>query len=148
MSDKINIKSGVTFLAKSDNLLAILWMLQSGKKVTANQISEHLEMNVRTVYRYIETLCSSGVPIVAEAGHNGGYTLLDHFKGAPLYFDLEEQASMYHAATFASEAGYYGNEALSRAIAKINRNSNDRQNDKVQECIYSLEVINHWKVDP
>ena len=111
-------KVGEIFVAKSDNLLAILWMLQSGKKVLANQISEHLEMNVRTVYRYIETLCSSGVPIVAEAGHHGGYTLLDHFKEAPLCFELEEKASLYHAATFASEAGYYGNEALSRAIAK------------------------------
>lgn len=140
-------KVGEIFVAKSDNLLAILWMLQSEKKVTANQISEHLEMNVRTVYRYIETLCSSGVPIVAETGHNGGYTLLNHFKEAPLYFDLEEQAAMYHAATFASEAGYYGNEALSRAIAKINKNSNHRQNEKVQECIHSLEVINHRKMD-
>ncbi len=148
MRVKISRKSGVNFLAKSDNLLAILWMLQSGKKVTAHQISEHLEMNVRTVYRYIETLCSSGVPIVAEAGHHGGYTLLDHFKEAPLYFDLEEQASLYHAATFASEAGYYGNEALSRAIAKINRNSSDRQNEEVQGCIHSLEVINNRKVDP
>ncbi|WP_255261152.1 HTH domain-containing protein [Bacillus thuringiensis] len=39
-------------------MLAILWMLRSGKKITAKQISEKLEMNIRTVYRYIDTLHS------------------------------------------------------------------------------------------
>lgn len=43
-------------MAKTDSLLAILWMLSSGEKITAKQISEKLEMNIRTVYRYIDTL--------------------------------------------------------------------------------------------
>ena len=37
-------------MAKLDNVLAILWMLSSDKKVTAKQISDKLEMNIRTVY--------------------------------------------------------------------------------------------------
>ncbi len=37
-------------------MLAILWMLRSGEKITAKQISEKLEINIRTVYRYIDTL--------------------------------------------------------------------------------------------
>lgn len=110
-------------MAKSDHLLAILWMLQSGKKVTAQYISEQLEMNIRTVYRYIDTLSASGVPIVAEAGHHGGYTLLPRFIEAPLFFDAEEQQSLYHAALFAKEAGYYGNAALNRAISKIKQHA-------------------------
>ena len=112
-------------MAKSDHLLAILWMLQSGKKVTAQYISEQLEMNIRTVYRYIDTLSASGVPIVAEAGHHGGYTLLPQFIEAPLFFDAEEQQSLYHAALFAEEAGYYGNTALNRAILKIKQHALD-----------------------
>ena len=43
-------------MAKLDNVLAILWMLSSDKKVTAKQISDKLEMNIRTVYRYMDTL--------------------------------------------------------------------------------------------
>ncbi|UKS57307.1 helix-turn-helix transcriptional regulator [Exiguobacterium acetylicum] len=112
-------------MAKSDHLLAILWILQSGKKVTAQYISEQLEMNIRTVYRYIDTLSASGVPIVAEAGHHGGYTLLPQFIEAPLFFDAEEQQSLYHAALFAEEAGYYGNAALNRAISKIKQHALD-----------------------
>ncbi|MCY1691490.1 HTH domain-containing protein [Exiguobacterium sp. SL14] len=87
-------------MAKSDHLLAILWMLQSGKKVTAQYISEQLEMNIRTVYRYIDTLSASGVPIVAEAGHHGGYTLLPQFIGAPLFFDAEEQTVFIPSSLF------------------------------------------------
>ena len=34
-------------MAKNDNMLAILWMLNSGVKMTAKQISEKLEINIQ-----------------------------------------------------------------------------------------------------
>ncbi|QUW20729.1 YafY family transcriptional regulator [Sporosarcina sp. Marseille-Q4063] len=128
-------------MAKTDNLLAILWMLSSGEKITAKQISEKLEINIRTVYRYIDTLSISGVPIISDAGHNGGYTLLDNFIEAPLFFDFEEQTSLFHAAIFAEEAGYYGDEALNRAISKLRKYSNQEQETKINQHLTSLEVI-------
>ncbi len=78
-------------MAKIDNVLAIIWMLSSGEKITAKQISEKLEMNIRTVYRYIDTLSISGVPIISDAGHNGGYTLLNNFIEAPLFLILRSK---------------------------------------------------------
>lgn len=128
-------------MPKIDNILAILWMLSSGKKITAQQISEKLEMNIRTVYRYMDTLSISGVPIISEPGHNGGYTLLNDFIEAPLFFDSEEQTSLYHAAVFAEEAGYYGGEALNSAISKLSKYSNQEQETKINQHLTSLEVI-------
>src|SRR6476620_6693813 len=128
-------------MPKIDKMLAILWMLRSGKKITAKQISEKLEMNIRTVYRYIDTLSTSGVPIISEPGHNGGYTLLNNFIEAPLFFDFEEQTSLFHAAVFAEEAGYYGGEALNRAISKLSKYSNQEQESKINQHVTSLEVI-------
>lgn len=128
-------------MAKIDNMLAILWMLSTDKKITAKQISEKLEMNIRTVYRYIDSLSTSGVPIISDAGHNGGYTLLNDFIEAPLFFDFEEQTSLFHAATFAEEAGYYGGEALNRAISKLSKYSNQEQETKINQHFNSLEVI-------
>src|SRR5699024_11441195 len=116
-------------------------MLNSGEKITAKQISEKLEMNIRTVYRYIDTLSISGVPIISDAGHNGGYTLLNNFIEAPLFFDLEEQTSLFHAAIFAEEAGYYGGKALNRAISKLRKYSNQEQETKINKHLASLEVI-------
>ncbi|WP_335871152.1 helix-turn-helix transcriptional regulator [Bacillus sp. 2205SS5-2] len=128
-------------MPKIDNMLAILWMLRSGEKITAKQISEKLEMNIRTVYRYIDTISTSGVPIISEPGHNGGYTLMNNFIEAPLFFDSEEQTSLFHAAVFAEEAGYYGGEALNRAISKLSNYSNKEQKTKVNQHLTSLEVI-------
>lgn len=128
-------------MPKIDNMLAILWMLRSGKKITAKQISEKLEINIRTVYRYIDTISTSGVPIISEPGHNGGYTLLKNFIEAPLFFDFEEQTSLFHAAVFAEEAGYYGGEALNRAISKLRKYSNQEQETKINQHLTSLEVI-------
>lgn len=131
----------VNIMAKLDNLLAILWMLSSDKKITAKQISDKLEMNIRTVYRYIDTLSKSGVPIISDAGHHGGYTLLNEFIEAPLFFNSEEQTALTHAAHFAKEAGYYGGEPLNRAISKINNYSNLEQELEAGQHARSLEII-------
>lgn len=102
-------------MAKNDQMLAILWMLNSGAKITAKQIAQKLEISIRTVYRYIDSLCASGVPVVSEGGQNGGYRLLTNFIQAPLVFDTEEQKSLLHAAIFAKEAGYPFSESLDSA---------------------------------
>lgn len=78
-------------MPKNDNMLAILWMLNSGTKITAKQISERLEINIRSVYRYMDALCVSGVPIISEPGHNGGYSLLNNFIRAPLFLILKRK---------------------------------------------------------
>lgn len=96
-------------MSKADHMLSILWLLKSQRRITAKQLAEKLEINIRTVYRYIDALCASGVPIIADSGHNGGYRILGQFNDAPLVFDLDEQKALIHAAAFAQEAGYpYG----------------------------------------
>jgi len=128
-------------MSKKDNMLSILWMLNSGEKITAKQISEKLEMNIRTVYRYIDALSASGVPIISDAGHNGGYSLLHHFIKAPLLFDIEEQTALLHAAVFAKEAGYPLAEALSSATAKLKRYSNQEQESQLNRHLAGFEVL-------
>ena len=129
-------------MAKNDNMLAILWMLNSGAKITAKQIAEKLEINQRTVYRYIDSLCASGVPIVSDAGQNGGYSLLNHFIQAPLVFDVEEQKALLHAAVFAKEAGYPFSESLNKATQKLKMYSNREQESILNRHLVGFEVIN------
>lgn len=129
-------------MSKNDNMLAILWMLNSGAKITAKQIAEKLEINIRTVYRYIDSLCTSGVPIISDSGHNGGYSLLNNFISAPLFFDIEEQKTLLHAAVFAKEAGYPFSEALSRATEKLKMYSNLEQESILNRHLAGFDVIN------
>lgn len=129
-------------MAKNDNMLAILWMLNSGVRITAKQIAEKLEINIRTVYRYIDALCASGVPIISDTGHNGGYSLLNNFIRVPMLFDIEEQTALLHAAIFAKEAGYPFNEALNNATSKLKMYSNREQESILNRHLAGFEVIN------
>ncbi|GAB6928878.1 YafY family protein [Paenibacillus sp. JCM 10914] len=129
-------------MPKNDNMLAILWMLNTGVKMTAKQISEKLEINIRTVYRYIDALCASGVPIISDPGHNGGYSLMNHFIRAPLLFDIEEKKALLHAAIFAKGAGYPLSEALDNATSKLKMYSNQEQESILSRHLAGFEVIN------
>ncbi|TVX86859.1 helix-turn-helix transcriptional regulator [Paenibacillus agilis] len=135
-------------MPKNDNMLAILWMLNSGGKITAKQIAEKLEINIRTVYRYIDALCASGVPIISDAGHHGGYSLLNHFIKAPLLFDMEEKKALLHAAVFANEAGYPLTEALNTATSKLKMYSNQEQASNLSRQLTGFEVINRTAAPP
>lgn len=128
-------------MAKIDNMMAILWMLNSDKKVTAKQISEKLEINIRTVYRYIDAISASGVPIISDTGHNGGYSLLNNFVKAPLFFDIEEKTALLHSSIFAKEAGYFFDEALNKATSKLKMYSNQEQEKMLDQHLVGFEVI-------
>ncbi|MDR6878536.1 WYL domain-containing protein [Bacillus sp. 3255] len=128
-------------MSKADQMLAILWLIKSHKRITAKQLADKLEIHVRTVYRYIDALCTSGVPIIADSGHNGGYRLLGQFSDAPLVFDLDEQKALIHAAAFAMEAGYPYGEKLSQAVAKLKTYTNQEQLEQIRLHEQGLDVI-------
>ncbi|ERI11462.1 HTH domain protein [Aneurinibacillus aneurinilyticus ATCC 12856] len=128
-------------MSKADNMLSILWLLKTRKRITAKQLAEELEISIRTVYRYIDALCASGVPIISDSGHNGGYSLLHQFTEAPLTFNLEEQKALMHAAIFAQEAGYPFGDALHKAITKLKMYTNQNQLAEINRHIQGFDVI-------
>ncbi|WP_419904997.1 helix-turn-helix transcriptional regulator [Kiloniella sp.] len=64
---------------RASRLLSILMRLQKGR-VTAEQLSATLEVSVRTIYRDMDHLSLSGVPVYADRGRAGGFQLLDGWK--------------------------------------------------------------------
>ncbi|MBD3920393.1 YafY family transcriptional regulator [Paenibacillus sp. PR3] len=128
-------------MAKWDNMLSMLWMLRSGRKLTAAQIADSLEISVRTVYRYIDALCASGVPVVAEAGHDGGVRILDSFKETPLFFNAMELKALVDAYKFAQGAGYPYAEELESALKKVENGLHEEQRHDLFRQTNGLDVI-------
>jgi predicted DNA-binding transcriptional regulator YafY len=127
-------------MSKADHMLSILWMLKQRRR-TAAELAEALEISVRSVYRYIDALCASGVPLIADSGTGGGYTLPEHFTGAPLFFDAREQRALVQAAAFARGTGYPYTEALNHAIAKLKRYSNTGQLEQMERHEQGIETL-------
>ncbi|MCW0218492.1 MAG: HTH domain-containing protein, partial [Prosthecobacter sp.] len=76
-----------------DRLTGMILLLQSHRVITAEQIAEHYEMSVRTVYRDLAALGEAGVPIVAEAGV--GYSLMRGYHIPPVMFTEHEAAALF-----------------------------------------------------
>ncbi|MFI7627431.1 helix-turn-helix transcriptional regulator [Microbispora rosea] len=67
-------------IVRASRLLSILLLLQSRGRLTARQLAGELEVSVRTIYRDVESLHAAGIPLYGEAGHEGGYRLMDGFR--------------------------------------------------------------------
>jgi predicted DNA-binding transcriptional regulator YafY len=74
--------------------LTVLELLQSRPSITGPELAARLEMDVRTVRRYITILQDVGIPIEATIGRHGGYRLRPSFKMPPLMFTDEEATAI------------------------------------------------------
>lgn len=76
-------------MRRADRLIKITHFLRQRRRaVTAKQIAEVFEICTRTVYRDIQCLMDSGVPIMGEAGV--GYLIDKQYYLPPITFDADE----------------------------------------------------------
>ena len=75
-------------MRRADRLFQIVQILRSRRLTTARRLAEELEVSERTIYRDINDLVCSGVPVRGEAGV--GYALDKGFDLPPLMFTRDE----------------------------------------------------------
>jgi len=87
---------------RTDRLLAIVLELQRHGAQRAEDLAATFETSKRTIYRDIQALCESGVPVVAQAGV--GYSLVEGYFLPPLSFSTDEATMLLLGSEFVADS--------------------------------------------
>nr|WP_202819680.1 YafY family protein [Thaumasiovibrio occultus] len=102
---------------KSDRLFQLTNILRRHQPITAKQLAEKLKVSERTVYRYIDDLSVSGIPVYGEPGI--GYRLSDGFELPPLQLSPSELEALVTGVSFT--ASLTGNALASAAYSLLSK---------------------------
>lgn len=100
-------------------MLSILLLLQTRGTVRAAELAERLEVSVRTIYRDVEALSSSGVPVYAERGRRGGIALLPGYRTNVTGLTHDEARSLFVLANHSAHTDLGLGGAFPSALRKV-----------------------------
>lgn len=122
-------------------VLTVLELLQSYGELSGAELARRLEVDRRTVRRYITMLQDMGIPVEAERGRSGGYSLRPGFKLPPLMFNDEEALALALSLRVAQITALNGSAfAIEGVIAKIERVLPDDLREEVQHLLQIAEI--------
>ena len=106
-------------MRKAERLFQLVNYLRSRRSVvTASKLAEELNVSERTIYRDIQALSLSGIPIEGEAGV--GYRIRPGFNLPPIMFELDElEALRFGVRMVQAWAGRDLAQSASNALEKI-----------------------------
>ena len=65
---------------RADRLLSIVLLLQANHQMTSRELASRLEVSERTIHRDMEALSGAGIPVIANRGFGGGWSLLGDYR--------------------------------------------------------------------
>ncbi len=123
-------------------VLTVLELLQSHRQMSGPKLAERLEVDVRSVRRYVLMLQELGIPIEGERGRYGNYRLRRGFKMPPLMFTEEEALALTLGLLAAKRVGIsMTTPSVEGALAKIERVLPEVVRERVQALQETL-VLN------
>ncbi len=103
-------------------LLTVLELLQARGRVGGRELAERLEVDPRSVRRYVTMLQDLGIPVTSERGRHGGYRIRPGFRLPPMMFTQDEALALTLALLIAQRTGMVGAApALEGVLAKVDR---------------------------
>jgi predicted DNA-binding transcriptional regulator YafY len=103
-------------------VLAVLELLQTHGRMSGADMARRLEVDGRTLRRYIVMLEQIGIPILSERGRHGGYALMPGFKLPPMMFTDDEALALSLGLLAARSLGLAeAAPAVASAQAKLER---------------------------
>lgn len=102
-------------MRRTDRLFEIIQILRDGKLHRAQDIAARLEVSVRTIYRDMDTLVASGIPVEGERGV--GYMVREAITLPPLTLTTEELEALNLGMAIVAEAADPGLKAAAQSLA-------------------------------
>jgi predicted DNA-binding transcriptional regulator YafY len=129
-------------------LITLILTLQNRPNQKAAELANKLGISVRTLHRYFDMLDEMGIPVYAERGPYGGFSLVRGYKLPPLIFSIEEAVAVYMGTNLVSETwGELYRDAAQGAMAKIENILPNEQRDEINWARRSLVTTNLYRAD-
>ncbi len=121
-------------------VLTLLELLQSGGVRTLAELADRLEVDERTVRRYVDHLIDLDVPVTSVRGRYGGYRLASGYRLPPLMLSDDEALAVLLGLVAGRRAGLMSTTgtASETAAAKIRRVLPERLARKLDTVLESL----------
>ncbi|QGU94261.1 HTH domain-containing protein [Clostridium bovifaecis] len=111
-------------MSKLSHLLDLIIMLQYKEFTTASELADILGVDKKTIYRYIDTLQMSNIPVEAKKGRYGGFFISKSFHMKyPKLERKELEALIMAAKILTKENGFFYAHEFQSAITKIKNTS-------------------------
>jgi len=107
-------------------------LLQSHGLMTAQELSDELEVSIRTIYRDMNALCIAGIPFESEVGKGGGFQLEKEYQSNLHGLKIEEIQALMAFTIPSSLLPKQFSRNLKSALMKLQSKSNIlRSHDKI-----------------
>ncbi|MFF6885921.1 helix-turn-helix transcriptional regulator [Streptomyces sp. NPDC012421] len=104
---------------RADRLVSLVLLLRRRGRLTADTLARELEVSTRTVLRDIEALSAAGVPVYAERGRHGGFSLMPGFRTELTGLNHDEALALLTAGSGRGEQAFGLGSALASAMRKV-----------------------------
>ncbi|MFD5828727.1 helix-turn-helix transcriptional regulator [Lentzea sp. NPDC060358] len=104
---------------RADRLVSLVLLLRRRGRLSATTLARELEVSTRTVLRDIDALSAAGVPVYAERGRHGGFTLLPGFQTELTGLTHDEALALLIAGSRRGAHTFGLGSALAAAMLKV-----------------------------
>lgn len=125
---------------RASRLLSIVLLLQANHRLTARDLAQRLEVSERTVHRDMEALSGAGIPVVAERGTGGGWSLIGEYRTTLTGLTEAEIQSLFVSKPSKLLADLRLDQAAEKALLKLSAALPDRHREGVERARQRIHI--------